>query len=297
MLTRAGEVKLLDFGVAKAAQSSSLVQTQIGELKGKLGYMAPEILREAPYDQRADLFSVGVVLYELLVNGRLFQATTQAGLLAMNLGCRVTPPSQRGRDVPPALERIVLRALQADPEARPASAAEMLAELRALPEGRHFGPRDAARLLDERVGPGDEAEVTTGAPTRPMRARAVRGELPPARPRPWRFAVAALVMALGAAGGARALMLRTRVVPLAEAPALPVATVHATGDVMSSAELTLPLPGARAIAAPLPAPVPVPVPTRVVTKAPAKRALPHRKRKTSADSLINGRELMDPLGQ
>jgi serine/threonine-protein kinase len=306
MLTRGGEIKLLDFGVAKAAQSSSLVQTQVGELKGKLGYMAPEILREAPYDQRADLFSVGVVLYELLVHDRLFQASTQAGMLAQNLGCVVAPPSQRGCSLSPALERIVMRALAAEPAARQASAAEMLAELSALPEARHFGARDAARLLEERVLRAP-LEVTTSAPTLPLNAR-IRAAAPStSRPRLVRFALTTIAIALGAGLGTYALVARRHVPQQIPAtPSLPVAQPQPAGDVMSSAELTLPLPGERAAVTPAPALAPAPttmpppptVPSVVTRPQPKPIAKRHAvKRKPSADTLINGRELMNPLRQ
>src|SRR6202012_5064571 len=105
MLTRdAGIAKLLDFGVAKAALTSGLSRTRTGELKGKLGYMAPELLKEERYDHRADLFSVGVVLYELLVLQRLFKASTEASMLMMNLACQVSAPSKLRPELPAALD-------------------------------------------------------------------------------------------------------------------------------------------------------------------------------------------------
>jgi serine/threonine-protein kinase len=306
MLTRRGVVKLLDFGVAKAAQSSSLAQTHMGELKGKLGYMAPEILREAKYDHRADLFSVGVVLYELLVNDRLFKGTTHASMLAMNLGCVVPPPSHRRRDMSAALERIVLRALAAQPEARFASAQEMLSALRALPEAYSWGERETVRLVAERVGHEPEARLVPAVQTRALATRPRRA---------WPFAVATLATALAAGVGAWLLTARSDGHGALPPAPLQVAGPGPSSDVVSSAELTLPLPGARVVIAPTPTP-PTPTTTTTTTtttipQAPPvtrpsrptriKRAAathhPAHVHKPSADALINGHELMNPLGK
>jgi serine/threonine-protein kinase len=88
-----GEVKLIDFGVAKAAGRVS--RTQAGILKGKFGYMSPEQVRGMPLDRRSDVFSLGVVLYEVLIGQRLFQGETDFATLEMVRTVDVPSPSSK----------------------------------------------------------------------------------------------------------------------------------------------------------------------------------------------------------
>src|SRR5512133_1123929 len=107
-------VKVLDFGIAKvlAAQASASTLTQAGLVCGTPGYMSPEQLRGGDIDGRSDLFSLGVVLYEMLTHKLPFDTQTPMEMLHRHLSDPVPPPSQRGgRPVSPALERIVLQAL------------------------------------------------------------------------------------------------------------------------------------------------------------------------------------------
>jgi serine/threonine protein kinase len=86
-----GEVKLIDFGIAKAAGKAS--KTQAGILKGKFGYMSPEQVRGLPIDRRSDIFSVGIVLYELLTNERLFVGESDFSTLEKVRNVEIMPPS------------------------------------------------------------------------------------------------------------------------------------------------------------------------------------------------------------
>ncbi|MFH1812446.1 MAG: serine/threonine-protein kinase [Pseudomonadota bacterium] len=104
-----GEVKLGDFGVAH-----SLDGTQGRELRGKYGYIAPEILEHLQIDHRADLFSAGVVLWESLAGRRLFVGQTDGQVLLQIRERLVEPPSQHSSRVPPDLDRIALKALSKD---------------------------------------------------------------------------------------------------------------------------------------------------------------------------------------
>lgn len=120
-----GRVKILDFGLAKLtraatanANSATFDETQPGILLGTVTYMAPEQVRGRPADARSDIFSFGVVLYEMLSGKRLFQRETPADTTTAIL---VEEPSGLGelvRGVPPALERIVLHCLEKEPERR-----------------------------------------------------------------------------------------------------------------------------------------------------------------------------------
>jgi serine/threonine-protein kinase len=130
IVTYQGTVKVLDFGIAKA--SSKLTQTQPGLLKGKLGYMSPEQARGDPLDARSDLFSLGVTLHELITGQRVFQKESEMGVLLALMQQPIPPPSALRPDVPPALDRIAMRALEKDPDRRYPDAAAMRVDLEAF---------------------------------------------------------------------------------------------------------------------------------------------------------------------
>lgn len=122
LIGRDGVVKLVDFGIVKLRGSTS---TQTGQVKGKFAYMAPEQALGHPVDRRADLFSLGVVLYELSVGRRLFRRGTDAESITAMLGEPVPPPSTIVRGFPPALESVLLTALDRTPDNRFATAHDM----------------------------------------------------------------------------------------------------------------------------------------------------------------------------
>ncbi len=104
-----GDLKIIDFGIAKAA--NRIVRTQTGILKGKFAYMAPEQARGEPTDHRADIFAIGVILYELLTGERAFKADTDFVLLEKVRRVEVVPARQLRPDIPKDLERILAKAL------------------------------------------------------------------------------------------------------------------------------------------------------------------------------------------
>ncbi|MDX2054471.1 MAG: serine/threonine-protein kinase [Polyangiaceae bacterium] len=117
LLSRAGAVKLVDFGIAKAVGRLTEA-TQIGQLKGKFSYMSPEQARGKSVDRRSDVFSLGIVLYELTTNRRLFKGKNEIDTLRLVLTCTVPRPSSVVAGYSPELERIVLKALAPTPESR-----------------------------------------------------------------------------------------------------------------------------------------------------------------------------------
>ncbi|MEZ4461126.1 MAG: serine/threonine-protein kinase [bacterium] len=107
-----GQIKVIDFGIAKAAVQST--RTQVGVLKGKMGYMSPEQVMGNPLDPRSDVFAIGTVLWEMLTNKRLFNADNEFETMQLVKSARVDPPSTANDEIPPDLDAIVLRALTAD---------------------------------------------------------------------------------------------------------------------------------------------------------------------------------------
>lgn len=127
-LTSDGVLKLLDFGIAKTALQED--RTRTGLLKGKVSYMAPEQALGENVDRRADIWSMGVVFWETLAGTRLFKADNEAASLRLTLMGEVRTLSSVRTELPAALDAIVARALERDPKARYATAAQMAAALR-----------------------------------------------------------------------------------------------------------------------------------------------------------------------
>jgi alpha-tubulin suppressor-like RCC1 family protein/serine/threonine protein kinase len=116
-----GDVKICDFGIAKAANSS--FKTQVGVLKGKFGYMSPEQARGFPLDCRSDIFTVGTLLYEMLTQERLFMGECDFSTLEKVRNAEVILPTTINKKIPKELEDIILKALAKRPEDRFQSAA------------------------------------------------------------------------------------------------------------------------------------------------------------------------------
>jgi eukaryotic-like serine/threonine-protein kinase len=123
MVTYDGVVKLLDFGIAKAR--NSLERTSAGMVKGTAGYMSPEQVRGEKLDGRSDVFSVGVVLWELITGARLFAGKTEREEMVNILEARIPPPRHRSRLVSDELSAIILKALERNPGDRFQSAKEL----------------------------------------------------------------------------------------------------------------------------------------------------------------------------
>jgi serine/threonine protein kinase/Flp pilus assembly protein TadD len=150
MLTAEGRVKILDFGVAKLKDQTDLTET--GATVGTVAYISPEQLDGEPVDARADLWSVGVVLYEMLTGRHPFHGETAGSVISAILRREPTPASQLRPDLPPGFDELLGRALAKDPQRRFASAqefrhalpaAEISVEvtLASLPAPRRLRPR------------------------------------------------------------------------------------------------------------------------------------------------------------
>jgi serine/threonine protein kinase len=130
MIATDGSIKLLDFGLARPSGIDATTLTRVGVIVGTPTYMSPEQFESRWLDARSDIYSLGVVLFELLTAAPPFVASTPLGLAMMHKA--EEPPSPRSvrSDIPGWMERVVLRCLQKDPDKRFARAEELAAELR-----------------------------------------------------------------------------------------------------------------------------------------------------------------------
>src|SRR5438309_2984529 len=127
-----GRSKVTDFGIARSGASQ---MTEVGSIIGTAQYLSPEQARGAPVDQRSDLYSVGIVLYEMLTGRVPFVGDTPLEIAMKHLSAIPTPPSELRPDIPHDLDLVVLRALAKDPEDRYQSAEEMSADLTRVAAG------------------------------------------------------------------------------------------------------------------------------------------------------------------
>ena len=156
LVSFAGEVKLTDFGIARAMGMGEL--TEPGTVKGKLAYIAPEQARGEAVDGRADVFSLGVVLWEICAGRRLFARESDAATLEALLSTApVSRPSEWNEEVPPDLDAAILAALERDPARRTASAQDLAGSLgRAVLELARSPEDIDVRLLMRRLWPDGE---------------------------------------------------------------------------------------------------------------------------------------------
>lgn len=170
MISFDGDVKLTDFGIAKAAHKASV--TERGTLRGKLTYMSPEQTWSGSIDHRSDIFSLGVVLYELLTDEKPFAARdkSDAKLLEIVRACRIVEPSQLRPGIPRAVEEIVMRALKREPDERYHDAEIMKADLDALlePSGKSTND-ELSRFMARIFTPAERGERPGEEATTPSR--------------------------------------------------------------------------------------------------------------------------------
>jgi serine/threonine protein kinase len=144
LVAREGHVKLTDFGIAKALSGSN---PSITELKGTIGYIAPELLQGQAPSARSDLFAMGLIFWELLTGRKLFDGDNEAAKLMKTFECVVPKLAEMGIGAPPGIEVILRRLLAREPSARYASADEALTDLLNAPSARQATSLDLKAFL------------------------------------------------------------------------------------------------------------------------------------------------------
>jgi serine/threonine protein kinase len=166
LVSRAGELKLTDFGIAKAMSEATMTRT--GVIKGKIGYMAPEYAHSGRFDARADLFSLGVTLYECLAGRRPYDGQREVETLERALRGHRTPLAELAPQAPAALVAVVERLIHPSPDERFPHGAALLDALSDLP-----APSAARRALGALVEEGTRSSPTEApAPSLPFDATA-----------------------------------------------------------------------------------------------------------------------------
>ena len=177
MITRRGHVKLADFGIARASSLGRTREIAQGTLKGKFGYMSPEQVRGEALDGRSDVFSMGIVLAEMLMLKRLFSAVDDVELLLMVRRADLSRLDEHGKHIPRTLDGIIRKALAVDREQRFASAGafrDALADFLAS-NRRRTGASHLAELLRELEGETSTMATWSPAPRQSTSAITISG--------------------------------------------------------------------------------------------------------------------------
>jgi serine/threonine-protein kinase len=168
MITGAGEVKVMDFGIARAVSDSSSTVAETTAIIGTAAYFSPEQAKGEPVDARADLYSAGVVLYELLTGRPPFRGDTPVAVAYQHVSETPVPPSELNETVPRGLDAVVLRALAKDPFQRFPDAAAFREALDAAVSGKAPSKRQLGALTSELYGPNPRQAAETARSLRQL---------------------------------------------------------------------------------------------------------------------------------
>ena len=180
MLTADGKVKVMDFGIARALSDSQATMTQTNAVVGTAQYLSPEQARGEQVDARSDLYSTGVVLFELLTGRPPFTGDSAVAVAYQHVQQLAPTPSAITPDVPEPLDRVVLKALAKNREDRYSSAGSMLADLMRATRGGRVNAPETAVWADTRTMPAPQnrpPRFRPHPPSRPSRARLRRSRL------------------------------------------------------------------------------------------------------------------------
>ncbi|MGQ4486532.1 Stk1 family PASTA domain-containing Ser/Thr kinase [Streptomyces sp. 372A] len=184
MLTRTGQVKVMDFGIARAMGDSGMTMTQTAAVIGTAQYLSPEQAKGEQVDARSDLYSTGCLLYELLTVRPPFVGDSPVAVAYQHVREEPQPPSNFDPEITPAMDAIVLKALTKDPDYRYQSADEMRADIEACLDGQPVAATAAMGAAG--YGGGYPGGYDNDQPTAALRPADQSGErtsmLPPVNP-------------------------------------------------------------------------------------------------------------------
>jgi serine/threonine-protein kinase len=196
MVTAAGQVKVMDFGIARAVSDSSSTVAETTTILGTAAYFSPEQAKGEPVDARADLYSAGVVLYELLVGRPPFRGDTPVAVAYQHVSEAPIPPSDIVDDLPKGLDAVVLRALAKDPFQRFQDAASFRETLGTALTGKAPTKRQLGALTSELYGPNPRQAAETARTLRQLSADSTMKRTQAGPPAAWIWAGVAVLAVL-----------------------------------------------------------------------------------------------------
>ncbi|PRB18293.1 Stk1 family PASTA domain-containing Ser/Thr kinase [Microbacterium sp. MYb62] len=196
MVTDKGQVKVMDFGIARAVSDSSSTVAETTQIIGTAAYFSPEQAKGEPVDARADLYSTGVVLYELLTGRQPFRGESPVAVAYQHVSETPVPPTEVNEDAPGALDPIVLRALAKDPYQRYPDAAHFRAALDAAVTGNAPTRKELGALTSELYGPSPRQAQETARSLRQLSSDTTMTRTQSGPPVAWIWAGVALLAVL-----------------------------------------------------------------------------------------------------
>ncbi|HWB79491.1 MAG TPA: serine/threonine-protein kinase [Nannocystaceae bacterium] len=297
LISYEGAVKLTDFGIAKAMELTSATRT--GTFKGKLGYAAPEQCRGEPIDRRADIFALGILLYETTTGARAFSGPNEFAVLGRVARGDYVPPLEVDPEYPAWLAPVIARALALDPAQRPPTAGALADELDELAYAtfERGSPTRTAAMMHGSFG--ETPPVTSVAELSLVGARVPATTAVIRRPRralPWLGAVAMATLLVGAwAWGRAAAQAEARPLPQPEALAPAVVPAASTAAIAPTASAPLVVPAPVIVAAPSePAIAEPPPPAAPVAKSERKPSRKPKKTRSQAQPQAGLEDLYPP---
>ena len=196
MVTDSGQVKVMDFGIARAVSDSSSTVAETTQIIGTAAYFSPEQAKGEPVDARADLYSTGVVLYELLTGRQPFRGDSPVAVAYQHVSETPVPPTEVNEESPGALDPIVLRALAKDPYQRFPDAANFRAALDAATTGHAPSRKQLGALTSELYGPSPRHAQETARSLRQLSTDTTMARTQSGPPVAWIWAGVALLAVL-----------------------------------------------------------------------------------------------------
>lgn len=196
MVTATGQIKVMDFGIARAVSDSSSTVAETTTILGTAAYFSPEQAKGESVDTRADLYSTGVVLYELLTGRQPFRGDTPVAVAYQHVSETPVPPSEVDDTLPRGLDAVVLRALAKDPFQRYQDAATFRESLDAAMHGSGPTKRQLGALTSELYGPNPRQAAETARSLRQLSADTTMRRTQSGPPVAWIWAGVAVLAVL-----------------------------------------------------------------------------------------------------